>query len=326
MRKTILFLIAFVLLFSLAATPFNQGVKVFFEPKLKKLDNKPRVLIISAFAPELSLLLQETDIKHQYVINGHTLTLGTTRGVDTVLTLSGVSVTNAAANTQQAFDLFNIQYAVFSGIAGGVNPELNIGDVVIPEQWAEYLEMHAARQLEDGSYSHVSDLDNFGMLFPRTVCVTQKGGPADSCTNMRWFPVDQEMFTVAHQVANNVQLDTCGLDRSGNEVCLSHEPKIVTGGSGVSGPWFVDNAEFRDYTFATFSEFGPVSSLDMESAQFQHVCYMNATPCLVFRSLSDLAGGGPGENEIGTFFNIAANNSAKVLLGFLEEWAVQPRK
>ncbi len=320
MRKPILFLLVFVLLFATAAAPFSQGLKVVFEPKLKKIDNTARVLVISAFQPELELLLQETQVKRQYVINGHTLTVGKTRGVDTVLTLSGVSVTNAAANTQQAFDLFNIQYAVFSGIAGGVNPELNIGDVVIPQQWAEYLEMHAARLSEDGTYQHSSDLSNFGMLFPRTVCVTQKGGPQDACTNMRWFPVDAEMYSVAVSVADHVELDSCGLDREGNQVCLSHPPKIVTGGSGVSGPWFVDNAEFRDYTFATFSELGPVSSLDMESAQFQHVCYMNDIPCLVFRSLSDLAGGGPGENEIGTFFRIAANNSARVLLGFLEEW------
>jgi adenosylhomocysteine nucleosidase len=320
MRKTFLFVFVFVLLFATAASPLSQGIKVFFEPKLKKLDNTPRLLIISAFQPELELLLQETQIKRQYVVNGHTITLGTTRGVETALTLSGVSVTNAAANTQQAFDLFNIQYAVFSGIAGGVNPELNIGDVVIPLQWAEYLEMHAARDLGDGTYQHNSDLPNFGMLFPRTVCVTQKGGTPDVCTNMRWFPVDAEMYSVATSLAASIELDSCGLDRDGNEVCLSHPPKIVTGGSGVSGPWFVDNAEFRDYTFQAFSELGPVSSLDMESAQFQHVCYMNAMPCLVFRSLSDLAGGGPGENEIGTFFRIAANNSATVLLGFLEDW------
>ena len=36
--------------------------------------------------------------------------------------------------------------------------------------------------------------------------------------------------------------------------------------------------------------------------------------------LSDLAGGGAGENEMGTFLGIAADNSARVLLAFLAAW------
>lgn len=40
-------------------------------------------------------------------------------------------------------------------------------------------------------------------------------------------------------------------------------------------------------------------------------------PFIAFRSLSDPAGGGKGENEMGTFMKIAANNSARVLLAFL---------
>jgi adenosylhomocysteine nucleosidase len=51
-----------------------------------------------------------------------------------------------------------------------------------------------------------------------------------------------------------------------------------------------------------------------------HVAYSNGVPYIAFRSLSDLAGGGQGENEIGTFFKIAADNSARVLLAFLAAW------
>ncbi len=41
---------------------------------------------------------------------------------------------------------------------------------------------------------------------------------------------------------------------------------------------------------------------------------------IAFRSLSDLAGGGAGSNEIATFFLLAANNSAGVVEGFLIDW------
>jgi adenosylhomocysteine nucleosidase len=36
--------------------------------------------------------------------------------------------------------------------------------------------------------------------------------------------------------------------------------------------------------------------------------------------LSDLAGGGSGENEIDVFFQLASDNSAEVVISFLEVW------
>jgi adenosylhomocysteine nucleosidase len=56
----------------------------------------------------------------------------------------------------------------------------------------------------------------------------------------------------------------------------------------------------------------------MESAAVAHVAYVNGKPFIAFRSLSDLAGGGEGENEIGTFFQLASDNAAKVVRAFLK--------
>ena len=93
-------------------------------------------------------------------------------------------------------------------------------------------------------------------------------------------------------------------------------PAGNSGGNGVSGQAFMDNKAFREYTFKTFE----ANVLDMETAAMAHVAYANSVPFIAFRSLSDLAGGGEGENEMGTFFKIAADNSAKVLLAFLSAW------
>jgi len=88
------------------------------------------------------------------------------------------------------------------------------------------------------------------------------------------------------------------------------------GGNGVSGPTFVDNAAYREYVWNTWQ----ADALDMESSAVAHVATVNGVPFVIFRSLSDLAGGGPGENEIGTFFQLAADNSARVMLAFLAAW------
>jgi adenosylhomocysteine nucleosidase len=99
-------------------------------------------------------------------------------------------------------------------------------------------------------------------------------------------------------------------------MCLTHKPQLVVGGNGVSGQAFVDNAAFRQYAFKTFE----ANVLDMETAATAMVAHSNGVPYLAFRSLSDLAGGGEGENEMGTFMSVAADNSAKVLLAFLAAW------
>jgi len=88
---------------------------------------------------------------------------------------------------------------------------------------------------------------------------------------------------------------------------------MVVGGNGVAGTIFVDNAAFRDY----ISQVWEARALDMESAAVAHVAKVHNVPFIVFRSLSDLAGGGEGENEIGTFLGLAANNAASALLSFL---------
>jgi adenosylhomocysteine nucleosidase len=55
----------------------------------------------------------------------------------------------------------------------------------------------------------------------------------------------------------------------------------------------------------------------MESAAVAHVAYANKTPFIAFRSVSDLAGGSEGENEMGIFFQLASDNSATVVQAFL---------
>jgi adenosylhomocysteine nucleosidase len=58
--------------------------------------------------------------------------------------------------------------------------------------------------------------------------------------------------------------------------------------------------------------------IDMKSASVAHVAYANKTPFIAFRSLSDLAGGGAAENEMGTFFQLASDNSAAFVREFLK--------
>jgi adenosylhomocysteine nucleosidase len=282
-------------------------------------DQAPRVAIISAFGAELEAFKSQATIQKTVVLNGRTVYIGTLAGHKVVMTLSGVSMVNAAMTTQAVLDHFRIEKIVFSGIAGGVNPNLHIGDVVIPNQWAEYQENFFARETAPGVFTpppwFQPILPNYGMMFPQTVNITTVNGQPDQGAEYLWFSADPQMMAVAQQVAGDVVLDQC----TPNDVCLSEPPIVKVDGNGVSGPTFVDNAEYREYAWDTWM----ADALDMESAAVAHVAAVNDVPFIIFRSLSDLAGGGPGENEIGIFFQLAANNSAKVMTAFLDALPVK---
>ncbi len=281
------------------------------------LDDTPRLAIVSAFAPELAALLGQTEVEETHVLHGRTYTLGTLAGNDVVLFLSGISVVNATMTTQQALDLFNVTGIVFSGIAGGVNPNLNVGDVTVPARWGQYQEQFFARaEISGWDYGwHDAPFGHYGMMVPQNVEVTSARSEPDAVEPRFWFPVDGKMLTIARQAAREVALTRC----TPEDICLEHEPKVVVGGSGVSGPTFVDNALYRGWVWDTFQ----AQALDMETAAVAHVAYVHEVPYLAFRSLSDLAGGGPGENEVNTFFALASSNSAALVVDFLTLWSRQ---
>ncbi len=273
-------------------------------------DDVPRVAVMSAYAPEWSLLAEALEDPAEHVLHGTRFLIGTLDGQDVVLFLSGISMVNAAMTTQMALDAFEVEAILFSGIAGGVDPSLGIGDVVIAARWGQYLDGALARETPDGFALPPwmnAEFPPFGMIHTRPVEVQSARGPEPEARF--WFDADPALLALARTAAEGLVLPDC-LEP---DACLSEPPSIEVGGSGVSGAMFVDNAAFRDWAFESFE----ARVLDMESAAVAHVAYVNETPFLAVRSLSDLAGGGEGENEIGTFLGLAAANSATVVRAIL---------
>ena len=278
------------------------------------LDDSPRIAVISAFGAELDLLLGQLTQEQKHSVNGVTFTTGKLQGKQVVLFLSGVSMTNAAMNTQLALDRFHVTHIVVSGIAGGVNPALQIGDVTVAQQWGQYLEVLMARQTQPNRYAVPPWMDdvkltNFGMMHPRPVVV--RSAASSTPEAKFWFHADPKLLQIARSIEDTA-LSKCDLAHQ----CLGHQPRVVVGGNGVSGSAFVDNAAFREYAFRTFN----ANVLDMETAAVAHVAHSNGVGFIAFRSLSDLAGGGSEPNEVGVFMKTAADNAARVLMAFLAAW------
>lgn len=276
-----------------------------------RLDTTPRIAVVSAYEPEWKALKASLAEPVSYHVNGIEFATGTLANRKVVLFLSGISMVNAAMNVQLALDRFDVTGIVISGIAGGVDPGLRIGDVVAAARWGQYLEAVFARE-KDGKFQpppwEKTPYPNFGMIYPTDVWVSRTGKASEQHF---WFDVDPGMLAAARKV-DPVELKRCTVPGA----CLDHTPHLVVGGNGVSGQAFVDNAKFRQYVFETFK----AQVLDMESAAVAMVAYANGIPFIAFRSLSDLAGGDDGANELHTFFQLAADNSAAVVQRFLALW------
>lgn len=271
-------------------------------------DLTPRIAVLSAFGEELAYIRGQVESPQTVVIHGQNFTTGRLAGHAVVLALSGVSMVNAALTAQTVIDQFTVSALLFSGIAGGVNPDLRVGDVVVPAQWGEYQEQVFARANGSGwdTGLHGRPFGNYAMMFPQNVSVFRFDRAADSPEERFWFAADPALLAAARAAAPGVRLERCALAA----ICLNGEPRVVLGGNGVSGPTFVDNAEYRAWVWQTFQ----ADALDMESAAAAHAAYTNGVPFLAFRSLSDLAGGDAGANQLLVFYRLAAAQAARVLI------------
>jgi adenosylhomocysteine nucleosidase len=270
-----------------------------------------RTAILCAFEPEWTALVALVKHPQTRTYEGVRVVSGTLEGQSVLLMLSGISMVNAAMNTQFLIDHFRVKRIVFSGIAGGVDPALNVGDVFVPERWVESLELTMGRAMPDGFTAPdwmpgMAGLPGYGMMLPRGVRVGSAHHPEEYHDA---FAADPDLIALARSAVSGLVLKDC----TAAQACLGKVPKVVIGGTGVSGPAFVDNREYREYLYTTFH----AGVTDMESAAVAQVAFRNEIPLIVFRSVSDLAGGDASTNQMKTFMQLAADNSATVLTAFM---------
>lgn len=201
-------------------------------------------------------------------------------GRNCILFVTGVSVVNAAMNTQLALDRLPITHLLLLGAAGGVNPSREAGDVVVPEAWAHHNEAAYVNPIPGGQGWEAppgggTGLPNFGMAFPEAVPVRRLGGGAT--VTLPVFEADRGLVAAATKVAGDAAADPAG----GNL-------RVIPGGTGVSGPAFVANREYRAWLFQAWR----AEVVDLESAAVAQVCWANGIPFVSVRGVVGLAGGG----------------------------------
>ncbi|MGM9930296.1 5'-methylthioadenosine/S-adenosylhomocysteine nucleosidase [Pradoshia sp.] len=90
-----------------------------------------KIAIIGAMEEEVAVLRENIEESESVVIANTEYTSGKMFGTDVVLLKSGIGKVNAAMGTAVLLEKFKPDFIINTGSAGGYNPELNVGDIVI---------------------------------------------------------------------------------------------------------------------------------------------------------------------------------------------------
>lgn len=188
---------------------------------------------------------------------GRSFVQGRLHGIDVVLGLSGIGKVAAATTTTTLIEHFGIQRLVFTGVAGGMDPQVQVGDVVVAEHFLSH------------------DMDA-RPLFPRWVVP----GYADR------FACNEDLVQALHQAA---QACTEAAAHWQEPLLANCTPRVHRG-LILSGDQFIVSAAVsqnmqRDLTAAGYTPL----AVEMEGVAIAQVCADYGIPFAAVRTISDRA-------------------------------------
>lgn len=94
--------------------------------------------ILSALAEEQQGLIERLHEPRRVARAGREFWLGELNGAPVVLALSRIGKVAAATTTTTLIEAFGVQRLVFTGVAGGIGPGVQVGDVVVAQEFVQH--------------------------------------------------------------------------------------------------------------------------------------------------------------------------------------------
>jgi adenosylhomocysteine nucleosidase len=234
--------------------------------------------ILCATVEEIAALRARLDVNPQPERHGPTrVWRGRFQGRPLVLGQAGIGKVNAAAAATLLLGLFGATRLVFCGVAGGLDPELPVGAVLL----AEAMTIH-----------------DYGVMAGGRLTSTASGlVPLGAPELEALTPVPAEVAAVLERLAETLRTQI--------------EAPVRLGGI-VTADYFLNCAETR----ADLHERFGAQAIDMESGAVNQVAQAWGAPLYVIRTLSDLAGE-ESHLTYPQMAELAAHNSALCVLDLL---------
>lgn len=222
-----------------------------------------KVGIIGAMQEEITFLLQDMDNARETILGtgkgARSYWHGMLYGKNTTLAFSRWGKVASASTVTSLIDTEKVDMVLFTGVAGAVSPDLEIGDVVIASELLQH------------------DLD------ARPLC----GRYEVPQLEVSRFPVRPQYVDLAARSAERylnldlpAEVPACALAEFGIT-----RPKVRCG-LIVTGDRFIADADSRD---KLVREIPDALCVEMEGAAVAQVCHERSTPLVVVRTISDKA-------------------------------------
>jgi adenosylhomocysteine nucleosidase len=216
------------------------------------------IAIVSAMYDELSQLLALMPDENKQTRAGREFWLGHLHGHEVVLVLSGIGKVAAATTATLLIEHFLVSHIVFTGVAGGLGKNVNVGDLVVANSFLQH------------------DLD-VSPLFPKYE-VPSYGVATFQADNKLASELRQACTEVLNDIANVLTSETRAAFNLANPQL--HEGLIISGDRFVS-----TTAESKKLQ----QDLPSALAVEMESAAFAQVCHDYGVPFSAVRTISDRA-------------------------------------
>jgi adenosylhomocysteine nucleosidase len=217
-----------------------------------------RLALISAMHEELAAVLARMPDEQKIVVAGREFWLGHWHGHEVVAVLSRIGKVAAATTATTLIERFGVTRMVFTGVAGGLAPHVNVGDVVVAREFVQH------------------DMDA-SPLFPRHEV---------PLTGMTYFPSDAALSDALLAVAPLALADLVQSLPPNDWLGLPLGAAQVHQGLVASGDRFVStNAESSELQ----RRLPNALAVEMECAAIAQVCHDYGVPLAAVRTISDRA-------------------------------------
>jgi adenosylhomocysteine nucleosidase len=242
--------------------------------------------IICAMAEEIAALLGDMSDVERRELAGREVLQGKLYGRPVAMIESGIGKVASAMTATLLLDGLKCRAIVMSGVAGGIDPELAIGDLVV------------ARRLVQHDY---------GRLQHEGFTPFQPGVPPFGPGRPDYgFDLPKDLVERIHKALDGYQLPALPAELFGGDT--PPRAPIIKVGTIVSGDQFINDENVRRRLQHQFH----AHAVEMEGAAVAQVAKAFGVPAIVIRSLSDLAGA-ESHLDFGRFLSAVAPVSAKVV-------------
>lgn len=228
----------------------------------------PVIAIIGALEKEVRQIYAAVEKGTVADEAGLTIVGGEYHGFDIVATTAGMGTVNAAAAAQHLISAHGANAIIFSGIAGGLNPVLHIGDVVIGER-LRYLDTDTSLIAE--SAPGLEEFTSSDFLVELAEETLRAHGYVNAALDASFQSEDAERA--------RAEADASPFRRNDP----SAEPQRYLRGTIATGDRFVSGADAKAAAIAATQG----DCVEMEGAAIAHVAAKNGIDCLVLRAISD---------------------------------------